>query len=702
MLPARRFDLIGVRGAGRVEVRVRARGGAWSPWIPLAAHGDHAPDTGTGEHASDPIWTGGSDEFQLRLARAPRASLRVHLVVVPASLRRRVTARSAPRARAAQAGGVQPGSPPPIVPRDAWGAAAVPPRSAPRYGVVQAGFVHHTVTANEYVPQDSAAIVLGIAAYHRDTNGWNDIGYNFLVDKYGQVFEGRAGGIDQAVVGAHAQGYNAESTSVAQLGTFTAGGITAEAMTATAQLLGWKLSLHGVPVQGTVVLRSGGGSLNRFPAGTPVTVNRICGHRDGDATSCPGDVLYAQLPELRTRATAFAGPVAAPQGQVTLAVQAAAVPYGSPAAFAGLVIRPGGGAAAGVPVALQKRGSTGAWVTVARATAAADGSWAVQVPWRRTGEVRARSGAASSVVANVAVVASVKLRAAAPAAGRARDAAAPVRPGPAGRPGPRARRVQGRRRAVAAGPGAQRPRPGHELQRGDPDATAGALPADGADGRARCACARRAAADPGRPRPVGAITSKPPSSATMTPPSGSHEPRAGRAAQHRGLGADLGLEGGGRDRRRLHDARERRAARRGIEEVVGGRVAGVEPAAAADAARRDAAGREREGVQNAAVERALHGDGAVEAGGAAEAEVAGALDGERAVVAEGLRDHVGEQALREAAAVERDAGRTAHRPARAVERDPPPARVAARAGRTAPWGEPERELQGERAPRSPR
>ena len=410
VLPARRFDLIGVRGSGLVEVRVRARGGAWSPWIPLAAHGDHAPDTGTGDHASDPIWTGGSDELQLRLARAPRGSLRVHLVAVPASLRRRATARSAPRARAAQAGGVQPGSPPPIVPRDAWGAAAVPPRSAPRYGVVQAGFVHHTVTANEYGPQDSAAIVLGIAKYHRDTNGWNDIGYNFLVDRYGQVFEGRAGGVDQAVVGAHAQGYNAESTSVAQIGTFTAGGITPEAMGATAQLLGWKLSLHGVPVQGIVVLRSGGGSLNRFPAGTPVTVNRICGHRDGDATSCPGDVLYAQLPELRTRATAFAGPVAAPQGEVTLAVHSAAVPYGSPAAFAGLVIRPGGGAAAGVPVALQKRGSKGAWVTVARATAAADGSWAVQVPWRRTGEVRARSGTASSVVANVAVVASVKLR----------------------------------------------------------------------------------------------------------------------------------------------------------------------------------------------------------------------------------------------------------------------------------------------------
>src|SRR4051812_30674579 len=85
----RRFDVIGVRGSGRVEVRVRARGGAWSAWVPLAARGDHAPDTGTGERASDPVWTGGSDELQLRVAGPPRRSLRVHLVAVPASARRR-------------------------------------------------------------------------------------------------------------------------------------------------------------------------------------------------------------------------------------------------------------------------------------------------------------------------------------------------------------------------------------------------------------------------------------------------------------------------------------------------------------------------------------------------------------------------------------------------------------------------------------
>ena len=389
-----RFNMVAFhwRGTGGVRYRVRFSDG-WSPWR-LAD--DDTVSVQRGWHIGNLDWVGTATALDTRVVgRVMR--LRSYTVWSPPE---RLLARRLEIANA-----------PPIIPRLSWGADESIRRHAPVYATkLVVAFVHHTAGTNSYSPAESAAIVRGIEIYHVEGNGWWDIGYNFLVDKYGQVFEGRAGGIDQAVVGAHAQGYNAESTSVAQLGTFTAGGITAEAMTATAQLLGWKLSLHGVPVQGTVVLRSGGGSLNRFPAATPVTVNRICGHRDGDATSCPGDVLYAQLPELRTRATAFAGPVAAPQGQVTLAIQAAAVPYGSPAAFAGLVIRPGGGAAAGVPVALQKRGSTGAWVTVARATAAADGSWAVQVPWRRTGEVRARSGAASSVVANVAVVASVKLR----------------------------------------------------------------------------------------------------------------------------------------------------------------------------------------------------------------------------------------------------------------------------------------------------
>jgi hypothetical protein len=256
------------------------------------------------------------------------------------------------------------------------------------------------VTANDYTPDQSASIVLGIAKYHRDTNGWNDIGYNFLVDKYGQVFEGRAGGVDQPVVGAQAQGYNTQSTGVAVLGTFTDVPIPEAAMASIARLLGWKLSLHGVPCQGGLTVISGGGELNRYGSGTPVALQRISGHRDGDATACPGDALYAQLPTLRSRAAALAGPIL-PRGEVSLKPSSLDVLYGADAVFTGVVIRPDTSAGAGDSVALQKRTSEGGWVTVARTAAFPDGSFVVRLPWRRGGDVRASAVGVTSRIASV-------------------------------------------------------------------------------------------------------------------------------------------------------------------------------------------------------------------------------------------------------------------------------------------------------------
>src|SRR4051812_39636375 len=372
VLRTRRFDLVGLRGArGDVEVRVRRAGGRWSAWVALAVHGDHAPDTGSGERASDPVWTGGSDELQLRVRGGrPRRDLRVHLVTVPASARRRFRR---PRARAAQV--ADPHLPPPIIGRDAWGAAAVPPRTGPSYGDVQLAYVHHTVTTNSYGPQDSAAMVVGIAKFHRDTNGWNDIGYNFLVDQYGQIFEGRAGGIDQPVIGAHTQGFNSHSTGVAILGTFTSAPPSAAALDAVARIVAWKLSIHGAPIEGTVVVTSAGGDVNRWRAGTPVTFQRISGHRDADATSCPGNALYALLGDIRVRARpwTFTPVAAAPAVQASLPADRTAVPYRSPAVFRGNVVRADGTPAVGAPVFVQKRGRT-AWVTVGQTTVDATGA----------------------------------------------------------------------------------------------------------------------------------------------------------------------------------------------------------------------------------------------------------------------------------------------------------------------------------------
>jgi hypothetical protein len=392
----RRFDLLGVRGGGDgLDVRVRTRRGAWSPWVPLGAGHHHRPDTGTGAHASDPVWAGGADELQLRASRRPRGTLQVHFVAVPAAAKRRGARASAARARAAQAGG-----PPPIIPRAAWGGDSVTPRAAPGFGDVQVAFVHHTVSANDYGPADSPGIVLAMAKYHRDTNGWNDLGYNFVVDRYGQVFEGRAGGIDQAVIGAQAQGYNSHSTGVANIGTFTDAGQTDAALDAMAKLIAWKLPLHGAPVEGQIVLISGGGDLNRYRSGTPVTLQRISGHRDGDATACPGDALYAQLPELRRRTQAIAPAVAPAGGAVGLTMDAPAkvITYGEDLTVSGTLKRSDGSAIAGQRVLVQKQGASG-WVTVARADTNGDGAWSAAVAWRAAGRVRARAAVSGAAIA---------------------------------------------------------------------------------------------------------------------------------------------------------------------------------------------------------------------------------------------------------------------------------------------------------------
>jgi hypothetical protein len=401
----RRFDLLGVRGGGAVlEVRVRPAGQAWSPWVPLGAGHHHRPDTGTGAHASDPVWAGGADELQLRAARRPSGPLRVHFVAVPAGAKLR-GARASSRVVAHAAGrtvhAAQAGAPPVMVPRAAWGGDGVKPRAAPDYGDVQVAFVHHTVSANDYAPEDSAGIVLAMAKYHRDTNGWNDLGYNFVVDKYGQIFEGRAGGVDQAIVGAQAQGYNSHSTGIANIGTFSEAGQTEAALDAMARLIAWKLPLHGAPVTGQVVLASGGGNLNRYKSGTPVTLERICGHRDGDSTECPGTALYAQLPDLRRRTAGIAPPPAtATVAPVAVAMDepASAVVYGAALEVRG-TLRRGDVPIAGQRVLVQKQGTSG-WVTLARVQSGDDGAWAASVPWRAAGRVRARAvvpGAAAAV-----------------------------------------------------------------------------------------------------------------------------------------------------------------------------------------------------------------------------------------------------------------------------------------------------------------
>ncbi len=162
-------------------------------------------------------------------------------------------------------------------------------------------FVHHTENPNGYSAGEVPAMLRAIYAFHRYVNGWNDIGYNFVIDLYGRIFEARAGGIDEPVVGAHAWGYNLLSTGVAVLGSFMSAPISAAAHRSLEHLLAWKLSLHGVSGSGRVTVRvnPAGALYSRFPANAPVSLPRIAGHRDADSTDCPGDVLYGELAGVR-------------------------------------------------------------------------------------------------------------------------------------------------------------------------------------------------------------------------------------------------------------------------------------------------------------------------------------------------------------------------------------------------------------------
>ena len=319
-------DLVGVGwqgpGGADVELRFRGPGGRFSEWVSAGVHG-HAPEAAAlaRENIGDPVWTGGTTIVQVRATPAVSAA-RLHLVDVSGGVGAAREARRAEVKASAsaltlaeprlQAGAGQP----PVIAREAWAEGISPPRVAPEYGAVRMAFVHHTENPNGYLPGEVPAMLRAIYIFHRYVRGWNDIGYNFVLDLYGRIFEARAGGIDEPVVGAHAGGYNLVSTGVAVLGSFSSVPISPLARRALERLLAWKLSLHGVASQGRVSVKvnPAGASYSRFPANARVSLPRIAGHRDADSTDCPGNVLYGQLPGLR----AAVGQLAAHPLRVTL------------------------------------------------------------------------------------------------------------------------------------------------------------------------------------------------------------------------------------------------------------------------------------------------------------------------------------------------------------------------------------------------
>ena len=451
----RRFNLVGLRWRGPSEaaiaIRVRDPRGRWGRWTPVPAHTDGAPDPGQGEApaygVSAPVWAGEAEYVQYRLSE-PLPGLRLRFVNTTGTATRSGQVRSAVRAAAGRAlaalgdrfGARAQAAAPLIVPRAAWGGQHCPPRDAPSYGEVKAAFVHHTVTANDYTPEQAPAAVLAICRYHHNTNGWDDIGYNFLVDKYGTIYEGRAGGIDRPVVGAQAQGFNAQTTGIANLGTHTALPQTEAALEAMAALIRWKLPLHGQPTAGTVPVTSAGGATNRYPAGTEVLLQRVAGHRDGNNTACPGEALHGQLPRLRSLVGGVAPPVAA-RTRIEAAVQPPVVRFSEQARVTGSLRKLTGEPLSDAPVEIQAFAGGAGWRTVAGTATGLGGAFQALVTPSAKRVLRARYPGGQALLASTSRQAVVKVRAtltATRSTSRVRVGETPVI---AGRIGPRKRRV---------------------------------------------------------------------------------------------------------------------------------------------------------------------------------------------------------------------------------------------------------------------
>ncbi|MEU3738690.1 N-acetylmuramoyl-L-alanine amidase [Streptomyces sp. NPDC032198] len=216
-----------------------------------------------------------------------------------------IAARGGPEGAAAKARPYV-GPRPRIITRKGWGAnEGLREKNFAYTKTVKAAFVHHSASGNNYRCSQASSVLRSIYRYHVKSSGWRDFGYNFAVDKCGNIYEGRAGGVAKPVLGAHTLGFNSNSMGIAVLGSFGSANPPAAAVNAIAKLTAWKLGLYGANPRGKTYLRSGGGNL--YKKGSNVRLHVISGHRDGFATECPGIRLYKKLGKARSSSARYQG-----------------------------------------------------------------------------------------------------------------------------------------------------------------------------------------------------------------------------------------------------------------------------------------------------------------------------------------------------------------------------------------------------------
>lgn len=330
------FSMVALTGSDltgtSARIRAKRQDGSWGPWYTSERFELGSEDVeGDGTHGTDPIYVGETTAVQIALTRPADAPVTTEppqtgldagreLGYIPANTTESLTQTMSailitpPKSPVdtqwtPPTANLAPGQPPNIISRAQWGAGNSYRCGGPSYGDgLRAAVLHHTATGNDYAPEDSAAIIRSIYAYHTMTLGWCDIAYNALVDKYGQVFEGRAGGITKDVLGSHTGGFNRDVWGVSLIGDFEDVPPPDIMIRTTGRLLGWRLSLDRVDPLNTVRLKSAGGSMTLFPAGETPVLPEIFAHRDVGNTECPGNAGYAALDQIRLAAANFNKP----------------------------------------------------------------------------------------------------------------------------------------------------------------------------------------------------------------------------------------------------------------------------------------------------------------------------------------------------------------------------------------------------------
>lgn len=302
-----------------IEIRYKD-GSGWSKWEELAADDEGGPDPASAEAGQIPAAAADGHSEAVPILDATAAEVRtsgdekdttdleITNVVSPVTTADTALAKKTGSAASAPSSGVSAqvahqelGAN--IVTRKEWGADEKLVRcETDKTSTTKGIFIHHTAGSNSYTKAQAPGIIRGYLAYHTKERGWCDLGYNFLVDKYGTIYEGRAGSIDLSITGAHASGFNSYTLGISVMGTFTGSAPATAAQNSVKRLVAWKANQYSFNPTGKMTLTSGGGATSRYPEGKKVSLNVVSGHRDTSYTECPGTAFYGKLGSIRSGA----------------------------------------------------------------------------------------------------------------------------------------------------------------------------------------------------------------------------------------------------------------------------------------------------------------------------------------------------------------------------------------------------------------